>query len=45
MPTGAVVGETNGKNSGSVNFCFECHISVAEDQDSMLLVPEEYRSK
>jgi len=45
MPTGAVMGVTNGKNSSAMNFCFECHMSVAEDQDSMMLLPEEYRSK
>jgi len=45
MPTGAVMGVTNGKNSKALNFCYECHMSVAEDQDSMMLVPEEYRAK
>lgn len=44
MPTGAVMGATNGKNSSALNFCYECHMSVAEDQDSMMLLPEEYRS-
>ena len=43
MPNGAVVGSTKGKGSANVKFCHECHMSVAEDQDSMLLLPEEYR--
>jgi hypothetical protein len=34
---------TNGKGSNNVKFCAEFHISVAEEQDSMLLLPEEVR--
>jgi hypothetical protein len=44
MPGGAVFGVTNGKNSDGMAFCYECHLS-AEDQDSMLFLPEEYRIK
>ncbi len=43
MPNGQTIGATNGKGSNNVKFCAECHISVAEDQDSMLLVPEDVR--
>ena len=44
MPTGATVGTTNGKGSNNVKFCIECHVSVAEDQDSMMFLPEELRN-
>ena len=44
MPTGAVFGATKGKNSAGMKFCAECHATVAEDQDHMMLLPEEYRS-
>jgi len=43
MPNGQTIGTTNGKGSSNVKFCAECHISVAEEQDSMLLLPEEVR--
>jgi hypothetical protein len=43
MPTGAIMGITNGTNSTAMNFCYECHMAVAEDQDSMMLLPEENR--
>ena len=45
MPTGAIMGVTNGKNSKAMNFCYECHISVSEDQDSMMFLPAEFRSR
>ena len=45
MPNGAVLGVTNGKNSKSMNFCYECHMAVAEEQDSMMFMPDEYRAK
>jgi hypothetical protein len=45
MPNGAVFGETNGKNSAGMQFCIDCHASVAEDQDHMLFLPEEFRAK
>jgi hypothetical protein len=45
MPNGSVFGETNGKNSAGMQFCAECHATVAEDQDHMLLVPTEYRTQ
>jgi hypothetical protein len=44
-PNGAVMGVTNGKNSKAMDFCFECHMAVAEEQDSMMFMPEEYRTK
>ena len=43
MPNGAVFGITNGPNSAAMNFCYECHMAVAEEQDSLMLLPEEYR--
>ena len=45
MPTGAVMGVTNAKNSKAMNFCYECHMSVAEEQDSMWFLPGDYRTK
>ncbi|MDP6707154.1 MAG: cytochrome P460 family protein [Alphaproteobacteria bacterium] len=45
MPDGAIFGTTNGAGSAKVKFCIECHAAVAEDQDSMMLLPEEYRVK
>jgi hypothetical protein len=45
MPSGAIMGVTNGKNSKGMNFCYECHMSVGEDQDSMFFLPEEYRAR
>ena len=43
MPNGAVFGTTNGRGSGNVEFCIGCHISVSPEQDSVMLLPEEYR--
>ena len=43
MPSGRVVGVTKGRGSATVKFCHECHMSVAESQDSMMLIPEEAR--
>jgi hypothetical protein len=37
------VGTTNGKGKSSVKFCYECHNAVAEDQDTMMFLPEELR--
>ena len=42
LPGGKVIGTTNGKGSGNVEFCIGCHMS-AEDTDSMMLLPEDYR--
>ncbi len=44
MPNGAFFGETNGKNSKNMKFCIDCHITVAEDQDSMMFLPENLRN-
>lgn len=43
MPNGSVFGTTNGQGSENVAFCIGCHISVAPDQDSVMLLPDEYR--
>lgn len=45
LPTGAIMGVTNGENSKAMKFCYKCHMSVAEEQDSLMLLPEEYRAK
>lgn len=45
MPNGAVFGTTSGEGSRNVEFCIECHSAVAEDQDQMFFIPEEYRAK
>jgi hypothetical protein len=42
MPGGKVIGTTNGKGSGNVEFCIGCHMS-AGDTDSMMFLPEDYR--
>ncbi|MGB7206583.1 MAG: cytochrome P460 family protein, partial [Anderseniella sp.] len=44
LPGGGTMGVTNGANATSVTFCHECHVS-GEDNDYLLLVPEEYRVK
>lgn len=43
MPNGAVFGTTKGADADKVAFCISCHISVAPDSDSLMLIPEEYR--
>ena len=45
MPNGSVFGVTNAKNSAGMQFCIECHAAVAEDQDHMMFLPEEYRTR
>lgn len=41
MPDGAVIGETNGKGSANVTFCYECHAAAGASQAFFL--PEELR--
>jgi hypothetical protein len=43
MPEGSLFGVTNGPGSQNVQFCAECHAIVADDQDSLYFLPEEYR--
>ncbi|MEQ8357730.1 MAG: hypothetical protein RH942_19505 [Kiloniellaceae bacterium] len=43
MPNGAVAGTTNGEGSANVQFCIGCHMAVTPEQDSVMLLPEEYR--
>ncbi len=43
MPDGSIFGTTKGAGSAKVKFCFECHMSVAPEVDSMMFLPEEYR--
>jgi len=43
LPTGAIFGETKGKNAANMKFCAECHMAVVEEQDSMFFLPADYR--
>ena len=43
MPNGQTVGTTNGKGSKNVKFCITCHAAVAQEQDAMFFLPEEFR--
>jgi hypothetical protein len=43
MPDGTMFGTTKGKGAGNVEFCIRCHMSVADDTDSMMFMPDEYR--
>ena len=43
LPNGRVLGTTNGKGSANVAFCADCHNGMAEDQDYLFFLPEEYR--
>ncbi len=43
MPNGQLFGMTNGKNSAGMKFCYECHATVAEGQDSLMFLPDDYR--
>jgi len=45
MPDGKMIGTTNGKGSKNVAFCAGCHSAVADTQDSLWYLPEEYRIK
>ena len=45
MPNGSVFGVTNGKNSAGMQFCIECHAAVAEEQDHMMFLPDEFRTR
>ena len=44
LPNGQVFGTTNGAGSAKMRFCYECHMSVAEEQDSLMFLPDEYRA-
>ena len=44
MPDGSLFGVTNGPGSQNVQFCAECHAIVADDQDSLYFLPEEFRA-
>lgn len=45
MPNGSVFGVTNGRNSAGMQFCVECHAAVADEQDHMMFLPEQYRTR
>jgi hypothetical protein len=43
MPDGSLFGVTGGQGSQNVEFCAGCHALVADDQDSLYFLPEEFR--
>jgi hypothetical protein len=43
MPNGSLFGITGGQNTQGMQFCAECHAIVADDQDSLYFIPEEFR--
>lgn len=43
MPDGAVSGRTRGENAQAVEFCVGCHAAVADGQDNLFFIPEEWR--
>jgi hypothetical protein len=45
MPNGSMVGETKGSGANNVEFCVGCHMAVTPQQDSVMLLPKEYRVK
>ena len=45
MPDGTVFGTTKGEGHEKMQFCIECHAVVAEAQDSLMFLPDEYRAK
>ncbi len=45
MPNGSIFGATGGKGAAKMQFCAECHITVAPEVDSMMFMPDEYRAK
>lgn len=42
-PTGGLMGRTGGQNSGGMQFCADCHMTMAAETDSMTYLPEPYR--
>ena len=45
MTDGQVAGTTNGKGHAAMNFCFECHNAAAGEQDALMFLPEEFRTR
>jgi hypothetical protein len=45
LPDGTVAGVTNGKGSENMVFCYECHMAMDEETDSLFFLPEELRVK
>jgi len=43
MPDGSLFGVTGGQGNQNVAFCADCHAIVADDQDSLYFMPEEFR--
>jgi hypothetical protein len=43
MPDGTVFGTTKGAGDAKVKFCISCHVVVAEDTDSLMFLPDEFR--
>lgn len=42
LPDGSVAGSTGGEGSEKMQFCADCHLATASD--SMMFIPEKYRS-
>jgi hypothetical protein len=45
MPDGTVAGRTHGPKAEAVEFCVGCHAEVADEQDSLFFIPDEFRVK
>jgi hypothetical protein len=43
MPDGSTFGATGGQGGANVAFCNDCHAVVAEDQDYLYFLPDQYR--
>jgi hypothetical protein len=43
-PDGTLFGQTGGVNSDAMQFCADCHMAVADDYDSLLFLPPEFRA-
>ena len=43
MPNGSLYGTTKGEGSSRVQFCVDCHVPLADMQDSLYFMPEKYR--
>ncbi len=43
MPNGQLFGETGGKNSAAMRFCYECHSVSFPDTDNLFFLPLDYR--
>jgi hypothetical protein len=44
MANGVVFGTTKGAGAAKVQFCADCHGTVADTQDSLFFIPDDYRA-